>query len=215
MLDNQIISQSSTSKFLGLAIDQHLNWSNHVAMVLSRISSGLYALRKMSYICSIETLTTIYFAYIHSIISFGISLYGATSNQIMDSILKIQKQAIRIILHLDFNESVKEHFSSQNIMTVYSLYVFETVLYVKENFETVLKLGYNHEYNTRNKDKLFLQKHNLEFYRKKPSYIGAKFYNYLPLNIQNEANFNKFKGLLKVYLVNKALYTIDEFFMDK
>jgi len=213
-LDNQLISQSSGTKFLGLAIDQHLNWSNQVTMIQSRISSGLFALRKMSYICSSETLKTIYFAYIHSIISFGISLYGATSNKNMDSILKLQKQAIRIILHLDFNESVKEHFSSLNIMTVYSLYVFETVMWVKENHASLLKLGYNHEYNTRNKDKLCLKKHNLEFYCKKPSYIGAKFYNKLPHHIQLESNINKFKGLLKTYLITRALYSINEFFQS-
>jgi len=73
---------------------------------------------------NLETLRIIYFAYIHSVISFGISLYGATTIKNMYSILKVQKQTIRITLHLEQYDSVKEHFTKLGIMTVYSFYIY-------------------------------------------------------------------------------------------
>jgi len=211
-INDQIISQTKSTKFLGLIIDETLNWSEHVSMILSKTSSGLYALRKMSFFSNLETLRTIYFAYIHSVISFGISLYGATTIKNMDSILKVQKQAIRIMLHLEQYDSVKEHFANLGIMTVYSLYIYHIIIHVKERFGDLPKLGESHQYPTRNKDKLCLVNHRLQYYCKKPSYMGSKCYNNLPTEILQQTNINKFKAKLKLYLMGGAYYSVEELF---
>lgn len=48
----------------------------------------------MSKICSIETLKSIYFAHIYSHLSFYIVIYGANSDENMDSLLTLQKSAL-------------------------------------------------------------------------------------------------------------------------
>lgn len=51
----------------------------------------------MAKICSIETLKTIYFAHIYSHISFYIVIYGAKSDENMDSLLTLQKSALNLL----------------------------------------------------------------------------------------------------------------------
>lgn len=98
--ESQIIEKQIYTNFLGLTIDQHLNWDEHVHKILIKINSGIYALSRMSYYCNLPTLKCMYFSYIHSHVSFGICLYGSTTKINMDKILKQQKRAIRIMLKL-------------------------------------------------------------------------------------------------------------------
>uniref|UniRef100_A0A1B6F213 Reverse transcriptase domain-containing protein n=1 Tax=Cuerna arida TaxID=1464854 RepID=A0A1B6F213_9HEMI len=209
-IDGKSISKVDHIKFLGLLIDNNLSWNLHAEKVISKTSSGIYALSRLKPFFDAESLKTVYFAYIHSIISFGISLYGATSISNLDAILKLQKKAIRIILNLKPRTSVKEHFSSLNIMTVYGIYVFETILSLKSKFNDLNLVGDNHNYSTRKRGDIALNSHRLQLYTKKPTYIGSKFYNKLPQHIRNAGGHTEFKRKLKQFLINKALYSLEE-----
>lgn len=209
---NHQLSDDDETKFLGLTIDKNLNWNSHVECIMQKISSGLYALRKMQKLCDTKTLKSIYFAYIHSNIAFGISLYGATSINNLNSILKSQKKAIRIILNLKNSSSVRDHFISLKILTVYGLYIYETVLGVKLNLGNLQLLGDFHNYNTRHRNELAVPSHNLQIYTKKPQYAGTKFFNHLPQNIKSEQNLRTFKRKLKEYLIEKAIYSFDSYY---
>lgn len=211
LINDSFLEEVNNTKHLGLVIDKHLNWNLHINKICSKIASGLYALRQMYHISNINTLKSIYHAFIHAHIAFGISLYGSTSNQNMNKILILQKKAIRIMLHLKWNESVKTLFPILGILTVYSVYIFETIIHVKKNFCYIPKMGANHKYHTRNRNNLAFTPHTLEFYKKKPSYSGITFYNKLPSDLKNISDFNIFKKKLKRYLLDKALYSLDEF----
>jgi hypothetical protein len=60
------------TKFLGLQIDNHLNWKNHIDQIVPKLSGACYAVRSMSHVSNTVTLKAIYFAYFHSIMKYGI-----------------------------------------------------------------------------------------------------------------------------------------------
>lgn len=210
IIDGNPIKQLNETNYLGICIDKNLSWDSHVSKICSKINSGLYALKKMSYLCNLETLKSIYFSYIHSHVSYGITLYGATSKNNMDRILKLQKKAIRILLGLPAKQSVKSNFKQLKIMTIYGVYILECIMYVKEH-------GLNqptHGYNTRGRV-LLTSRHNLDFYKKKTSYIGQKYLQLLPNKIKINETDITFKQVLKEYLLNCAPYSTDEVFNFK
>jgi len=181
-----------------------------VHKILMKINSGIYALSKMSFYCNLQTLKNIYFAYVHSHISFCIGLYGSTTIVNMNNILKQQKKAIRIMLKLDNDESSKPHFKDLKILTVYGQYIYETILIAKnEIYNTNTSIAV-HTYNTRNRNNI-TQAHRLKFFEKKPSYMGNKFLKNIPKNISDIKNPLKFKKSLKEYLTKLAIYSFEEF----
>lgn len=204
------IDKINSIKFLGLLIDTNLNWNLHVDHILKKVSSGLFALKKMSSLCSTDILKQIYYAYIHSHIKYGICLYGATSNNNMNEILKLQKRALRLMIHLKFTESVKKFFSELKILTVFGLYIFETIMLFKSS-QIIKQQDSQHKYNTRNKQNLVSECHRLQLFKQKPIYAGNKFMGKLPVQLKNEKNVQKFKKLLKEHLTHLALYSIEEF----
>ena len=42
-IDNTVLNQSNSTKFLGVFIDDTLQWTKHISHVKSKVSGGLYA----------------------------------------------------------------------------------------------------------------------------------------------------------------------------
>jgi len=55
-------------KFLGLQIENHLNWKVHIEQMIPKLSGACYAIRSAVHINNINTLKLIYNAHFHSII---------------------------------------------------------------------------------------------------------------------------------------------------
>src|SRR5436190_19919719 len=136
----------------------------------------------------------IYYAYIQLNIAFGIGVYGATSKKNLDRILVLQKRALRLILGLAYRESVKEHFEIHKIMTVYSLYIYEVILYTRQHCDSLQLLGSNHNYLTRNRGHFSIPANRLYFFEKKTTFVGSKFLINLLVFLKTKINFKKFKS---------------------
>jgi hypothetical protein len=102
-------------------------------------------------------------------------------------------------------ESCKKSFRNLNILTVYSLYIQETILYVKKKWNCTINKQI-HTHNTRNNNDYHIYGHNLELYNSKPSVAGCIFYNKLPNNIKQIENNNQFARELKKLLIKCCYY---------
>ena len=58
------IKETIHEKYLGLQIDNHINQKNHIDQVLHNLSGASYTLRSVFHIRNINTLTSVYFAYL-------------------------------------------------------------------------------------------------------------------------------------------------------
>jgi hypothetical protein len=74
--DKKCITNATEIKFLGLIIDDTLSWKEHIEQVISKMSTACYAFRNTRHIVPLDTLRVLYFAHIHSIISYGIIFFG-------------------------------------------------------------------------------------------------------------------------------------------
>lgn len=206
------IEKINCTKFLGLTIDNNLSWNSHIQCISKKISSGLYVLRRMSLFCEQEILKSIYCAHIHSYISYGLAVYGGTSKRNLDHILILQKKAIRIILNLDADVSVKHCFSQLGILTVYDQYILNCIVRIKNQLQNFSLRRDFHGYNTRNRNQIDISHHNLSFYTKKSSHMGVKFFNHLPSTVKSDINKDSFKLVVQKFLLTKNCYSLDDFF---
>ena len=84
------VKSSPNTKFLGLIIDDFLSWKAHVDQMMSNLNTACFVIQKIQAITSQETLRMVYFACIHSIMSYGIIFWGNQSYG--DKIFKIKKK---------------------------------------------------------------------------------------------------------------------------
>ena len=89
-LPGNCIKSSSNTKFLGLTINDSLSWKAHIDQMMSKLNAAFFVIRMIQAKMSLETLRMVYFAYIYSIVSYGIILGG--NKPYSDKIFKIQKR---------------------------------------------------------------------------------------------------------------------------
>ena len=102
-IDGHDIISVSQQKLLGLLIDDKLMWSAHIDNLCSALSSKISLLRQLAMYVSTDVLKKFYQGYILPLINYGSVTWSGTSSVNLDRILKLQKRAACIILHVDYN----------------------------------------------------------------------------------------------------------------
>ena len=204
----KFITNATEIKFLGLVIDDSLSWKQHVEQVASKMCTACYMLRNIKHIVPLDTLRIIYFAHIHSIISYGIIVWG--SSCYANKVFILQKKIIRIITNIKSRDSYREVFKNMEIMTLYSQYIYSLILHTVNNTSKYLFNTNNeiHKYRTRYNNNLHLPIVNLSKFNK-----GAYISGVIPQYIKALANDQKcFKSTLKRFLYHHSFYSMDEYY---
>ena len=153
----------------------------------------------------------IHFSYVHSIITHRIIFWGNSSNS--NTIFKLQKRAIRIIMNAGNMASCRELFKKLNNLPLHSQYIPSLVLFIVKNIEEFSSNSEIHSINTRNKSNLFPPLPRMAKFQKGVGYISIKIFNNLPQHIKSlSQDINKFKKALKKCLLKGHFYTIDEYY---
>jgi len=108
--------------FLGTQINNELNWRNHIDQIIPKLSITCYMLRQMYHICNNDLLRSIYFAYFHSIVSYGIILWGISSCS--RKIFTLHKRIIRIMMGAQHRTSSRRLFTKLEILAVPNIYTY-------------------------------------------------------------------------------------------
>jgi hypothetical protein len=76
--NNTLLSGVNNVNFLGLQLDNNINWKNHIHKTVTKLRSACFLIRRMHPTFIINTLKMIYFAYFHSVMEFSISFWGVS-----------------------------------------------------------------------------------------------------------------------------------------
>jgi hypothetical protein len=76
--NNNFITKSSCTQFLGVTMDNTLSWNNHIDLLMKELSKTCYIIRNAkTYMCALS-LKVIYYAFFHSVMSYRIIFWGNT-----------------------------------------------------------------------------------------------------------------------------------------
>ena len=56
------IEETESTTFLGLQIDNHINWKNHIEEMVPQLSGSCYAVRLTEHISNIYNIKSVYYA---------------------------------------------------------------------------------------------------------------------------------------------------------
>jgi hypothetical protein len=88
--NNNVITEVSHIKFLGLIMDDTLSCNLHIDMVIKRLTSVCYMIRAVKPYMSFSSLIMIYYSLYHSVLAYGILFWGISSSS--DKLFKLQKR---------------------------------------------------------------------------------------------------------------------------
>ena len=118
------IMREKSLKFLGVMIDENLNWKSHIDLLVNKISKNIGVLYKASKILNIACLKNIYFALIHSYINYANIAWGSSYKTGLKDIFLKQKQAVRIIFNKDRLTHSRPLMKKLKVLNVYQLNLY-------------------------------------------------------------------------------------------
>lgn len=207
-VNDTVLSVCDSTKFLGIHIDEFLSWNYHIEYLCKKLNGVCYCVRILSRYSNLNTLKIVYFASFESLIRYGVVFWGSSSE--MNTVFLIQKRVIRILLRLQFRETCRGHFKSQNILTVVALYIMECLLFMFKHREFFEACFYQHGYDTR-REQYKYPIHRLSLTEKGAHYCCIKFFNKLPQRIRLLSDIKVYKREIKRLLMEIEPYTVREY----
>jgi hypothetical protein len=124
-IGNDVIERKHFIKFLGIYIDEHLKWHEHINVCKSKLTSSLYAINKVKNIVPVNCLKTLYYSLVYPHITYGIILWGSTYNIHVNKLYVMQKRIIRTMLRTDYNEHSHPLFHQLQLLKLQDIYEIE------------------------------------------------------------------------------------------
>ena len=205
------IRNTETTKLLGIDLDHNLNWHSHADKLSAKLNSICFTHRILSESCSLEILKIAYFAYFHSLLSYGIVFWGAQI-QNLNKIFVVQKKCIRIISKVAPKTHSKPLFQNLQILPAPCVYIYKCALLIRSQRENLALNSDIHSHNTRNKSNLHQLRANTNLKQNSPIQIGIKIFNALPVPIKTADSIKSFKTLLFRFLIDNVFFSANDFF---
>ena len=101
-LNGKKLKVEENVKYLGMYLDQHLNWDYHINQLSKKLSRANGIISKLRHNAPIKTCLQVYYAIFYSHLIYGSSIWGLTYEKNLDSIRLMQKNAYVYLLFLSF-----------------------------------------------------------------------------------------------------------------
>ena len=131
--DAKPIKAGNCMKYLGIFIDDRLNFRKHIEYVTQKIAKLCGMLKYMKNKMNRTQRILFYKVYVQPVISYGLLIYGCTNENNLTPILKMQKRILRVILDKPSRHPSKELFIETDISTIHELFMLQLLEYAIKN----------------------------------------------------------------------------------
>lgn len=206
-LKQTVSNDLSSIGVLGLILDSKLTWTSHTDLVIKKLSRVVYLIQRLKPLVSTKTLLMAYHAYFHSLLAYGVELWGNSAG--CNEVFLLQKRVIRVLAGAEYRAHCKPIFKDLKILTFPSLYIVNIILYTWKFRHSFRTRGDTHQYTTRGHTALEIPWTRLETIKRSYKVIGITLLNKLPRDSW-ELSREKLRTVLKAWLVDIAPYSINE-----
>ena len=205
------IKRVYVTTFLGVHIDSHLNWGEHINHIKSKISKNVSIMRRVKHLLIDSTLYSLYSTLVMPYLNYCCEILGNTYKSRIQPLHIIQKRAIRICKKADYMSHSRPLFYQLKSLNIHDMVNFKSMVFMYRVYNKLLpanimsyfkKINACHNHNVRMKNCNF----KIKFSRtnKKSECIsvkGPKMWNDLPADIKLCKSMFTFKKMYKALLL--------------
>ena len=200
-IDAKLITKVKEAKSLGVIIDEHLSWSNHIDALSKKISSAIGALKRVRPFISEHTVLQIYQALILPHFDYCSSVWGDCNLTFSDKLQKLQNRAARAITRSSYDTSVSFLLNRLNLDDLITrrqklkpTLMFKTINGLNPEYLQNLFSTRSTRYNLRDSEaKLELPMPRTNYGKRAFCYSGALLWNKLPISLPKSDSLGYFK----------------------
>ena len=130
-INDKTIKQVTYIKYLGVLMDCHLNWKDHVSHVSKKLSRGIGVLCKLRHFADIHTLIQLYYAIIYPFLTYSCLVWGCTYKSNLKPLEILQKKAIHIMFS-EFDAHTSPLFFQLKLLKLCDIVSFYTACFMHQ-----------------------------------------------------------------------------------
>ena len=146
-LDDTNLQKVSSTKFLGVIIDENLTWKNHIDGFSKTIARNVGVLNKLKCCIPKRVVHSLYCTLILPYVNYSIIVWENTYHSYMDKISKLQKWAVKTISNSHYRSHSAPLFQCLNILNVYDTYNLEVGVFMLRHFTNQLSNGFRDSFS--------------------------------------------------------------------
>ena len=207
VIGDEMVSAITHTKYLGIEVDQFLNWDEQIIAMTKKISKGIGMLRYAKKSLPLNTIQAMYRSLIEPHFRSCCSVWGACSTTALNKLQKLQNRAARIATNSPYDASsepllkqlgwqtVRELIETETARMVYRSINKEAPNYLTTLFERLSDNSVKQLRNTYTDLKLPLLKTSIG--QRCFSYRGARLWNKLGAVVKTAQTLHQFKAAYK------------------
>ena len=189
-IDGYRIEEVRQTKFLGVILDNKLNWHAHCDYICSKMSKGIGIIIKARKVFNEATLLSLYNSLILPYVSYCIHVWGRAYDTHLKHVLVLQNKAVRVIAGVPPRTNVDHFYLELDILPVKKIFVYTINIFMYKYMNGMLpelfldmftSIGDIHNYDTRqatNKNLLVSFKSTSRG-QQSITYIGPHVWNFI------------------------------------
>ena len=208
------LERCSFYKYLGVHLDENLNWKKHVKYLCTKLSKLARIFSKLRHCCSLELLKVIYHAMFHSHLQYCNTIWGNAAERILQPLERLQDKIIKIMCFVPFGQNDVGHlYNELGMLRLNDIHKFCKAKFIFKykneklppNFQNFLVTDRpNHNYGLRNRNKNDYKCiwGKTVYSMKMMQYDGAKIWNEIPDYIKSYTEIKEFSRNYKTLLIS-------------
>jgi len=211
LIDGNVIPQVTQTKFLGVVIDQHLNWSEHIKIVSMKIAKNIGVLNRLAFYVPKKVLLNLYYSLIYPYLSYCSIVWASNYANRLNKLNLLQKRAIRVIDRAPPKSHTDQLFIKYKILRIDQINILQISEFMYKYTYRLLPQAFNnyftltsdtHTYSTRQGQSyrgVFARTNTRLFALRS---VGPLTWNNIPLTIRRLPNLKLFKKYMCARLIN-------------
>ena len=205
-LNSYTINKVTNIKYLGLYINQKLNWGLHIEKLKNKLSPLIGAINRINSYIPLKSKYLLYYSYIYSNLSYLITIWGSCTENNLNELQRFQNRTIKKIFNFPHLTPTLNIYSDTKLLNIEKILKYEkckfayNILNGKSKTNVPIDFQINvHEHNTRNKNlsRKSIPKTNSGLKTLKFSVLNE--FEKLPLSIKKSSNIKIFSKKCREY----------------
>lgn len=110
-------------KYLGVSLDNHLNWKPHMKSLSGRVRKLIYVFKTLRHVCDTEQIRSVYYALAQSIITYCIGSWGGCPKSTLITLERAQRALLKVMHFKPYRFPTTDLYKEIPILTVRQCYI--------------------------------------------------------------------------------------------
>lgn len=197
------IEKTNSIKYLGVIVDQHIRWDEHINYVINRTRKLIHKFYTLRDILSRKVIMLVYNSLIESVFRYCITAWGGVFNNIIHKLQTTQNTILKIILKKTRLHSTEQLYQESQTLNIRNIYILQSQIWIFNKKNRILSQSRYTRHTTEHT--LYIPRFNKTHMQRSIFYFGPKIFNSLPTDLKKCDNLRVFKKTMKTHIRQNQL----------